>query len=57
MDLYLLLRTNVVFLIIIIFYESSNYMNGLYIPESNALRFNINYNKIEIQIKINTKKF
>ena len=27
-------------------------MNGLYIHESNALRFNINYNKIEIKISI-----
>jgi hypothetical protein len=31
-------------------------MNGLYILEFNALRFNINYNKIEIQIEINIKK-
>jgi hypothetical protein len=31
-------------------------MNGLYIPKFNALRFNINYNKIEIQIEISIKK-
>jgi hypothetical protein len=31
-------------------------MNGLYIPEFNMLRFNINYNKIEIYIGISIKK-
>jgi len=31
-------------------------MNGLYILEFNMSRFNINCNKIEIQIGINIKK-
>jgi hypothetical protein len=51
MDINLLLKTNVVFFIIMMFYRFSNYTNGLYMHDFKMPKFNINCNKIEISIK------